>query len=390
MVGQVSYGSVTVESAVITAVDMRRWSVSVVTENSSKFLDGVPWTLPYLHHLTGEGLLIFPEVGASCLLLTPSDGSENPIILAYKPVPKGETYRTNRPDMVPGDMGFMGRDGNRVMCRRGGIIEIGTGTVYSLYLPMEAMLRSFAPQVEWITAGGEAAWEVDGIFGETQGATTRCTLKVRSTIDDTAYDVSMCLGAEKEERETLYSALREVFTETGVVVAEGEKEWLFDLTVGKHEEKDGAPFALPSGQGVGGRLLLGVNRAGDVALKTHAFAHHAKRVSLSVDEDVTVRCKGRSFEVATEDKTVCADHVRQYDDSVEEGMTKKIDCVDITLGKAASNPTALVKAGALQTMMNAFLVVADTPTGPVPVGRLAPGPAYPQLLLSTTTHTKAS
>lgn len=194
------YGPTTIETAVITNVDMAKWTVDVATQYSSKQLTGIPWCSPYLHHESGEGYLLVPEVDAQCLLCTPSDGESSPFILGYLPIPKGDSYRSNRIDMNPGDMGLMTRDGNYMILRRGGVVQIGaTQIAQRLYIPIANTIRDFAQNYSLTTFGGECVWEVDADRTEQEKTPTRWKLRAKQFAEDTLnskeyYPVEICVG----------------------------------------------------------------------------------------------------------------------------------------------------------------------------------------------------
>lgn len=380
MPGQLLYNDVTIESAVITSVDVDRWTVELMTVNSSRRLTDVPWSLPYLHSDSGEGIQYVPEEGSVCLLLSPSDGEDSPVILAYMPVARQDTYRTNRIDMSPGDIGFVGRDGNRVMCRRGGILELSTGLATSMYFPISSLIRHFAKAVDTTTAAGDDLWEVDAY--QNGSAKTRHRFHVRcdtSVQGEDQYDVSAIMGSPIGKEASPFVQL---LTSLGLSVSGTEDDFLLQLLVGRHKLGQNRPV-----------FAVGINKSGQVAVVikdtgftvegsskwkiTELFEAEAKNLTLIAQDTLTTRCTNK---------------VDTYTSSRETGTQKEVDVVDLKLGKSTpSGHQPLLKGpDFVSALANAFLVIQDTPAGPVPLGRIVPGPGWPALLSAMTTHTKAT
>lgn len=175
------------EEATITDVNRKTWTVSVTTTHSSKDVNDVQCGTPYHHYKMGEGFHHLPEVGAKCYLGWPSDNSP-PFIMAYigaaaevyadgedplRSTTDGEgsstdvSYRSNRPDLNPGDIGFTGRDGNFVVIRRGGVLQLGaTPVAQRLYLPILNYIKDFAENYSLEVFGGDVHWTVGRSEGD--------------------------------------------------------------------------------------------------------------------------------------------------------------------------------------------------------------------------------
>lgn len=380
MPGQLLYNDVTIETAVITSVDVDRWTVELMTVNSSRRLTDVPWSLPYLHSDSGEGIQYVPEEGAVCLLLSPSDGEDSPVILAYMPVARQDTYRTNRIDLSPGDIGFVGRDGNRVMCRRGGIIELSSGLATSMYFPISSIIRHFAKAVDTTTAAGDELWEIDAY--QNGVAKTRHRFHVRQDTGvqgEDQFDVSAVMGSPIDNEASPFVQL---LTSLGLSVSGTQDDFLFQLLVGRHKLGESLPvFAV--GMNKNGQVAvvlqdIGFTVKGSTKWKvTELFEAEAKNITLIAQDTLTTRCTNK---------------VDTYTSSRETGTQKEVDVVDIKLGKSTPGGHQPLLKGPdfVSALANAFLVIQDTPAGPVPLGRIVPGPGWPLLLSAMTTHTKAT
>jgi hypothetical protein len=170
------------ESAVVTDVNRQTWTCTVQTVHSSKTYAGVQWSSPYHHYTGGEGIHFMPEVGAHCFLAMPNDGTPAFIMAFVAPPavktassdapirsnenPGGSTtdvsYQSNRLDLNPGDLAMTTRDGNFLILRRGGIVQLGaTPMAQRLYVPVRNFIHDFAENYELATPAGDVTWLVD-------------------------------------------------------------------------------------------------------------------------------------------------------------------------------------------------------------------------------------
>jgi hypothetical protein len=177
------------EHGIITKVNPKTWTVVVETTHSSKTVDDVNISQPYLHFAGGEGIHHMPEVGAEVFLAWPSDNT-NPFVMGYVGVastlqsPDGAplrsdgdegsatdvTYRSGRPELDPGDIAITGRDRNFVIFKRGGVVQIGsTHLAQRFYLPTLNYIKDFAENYSLNTLGGSVSWEVERAESDPSG-----------------------------------------------------------------------------------------------------------------------------------------------------------------------------------------------------------------------------
>lgn len=170
------------ETGTITDVDRKKWIVTVETKYTAKTVTEVQLMTPYHHFLGGEGFHVLPEVGATVLVAFPSDNSY-PFVMGYMPVAAqalredgaGEVaeefgWRSRRPQMNPGDIGITTRDGNFLMLRRGGIVQVGaTAMAQTVYIPIRNYIKQFCENYEMHTLGGDVEWRVDRAENDPSG-----------------------------------------------------------------------------------------------------------------------------------------------------------------------------------------------------------------------------
>jgi uncharacterized protein YxjI len=196
-----------VEKGIIYNVDLKNFTVDVMTDYEGKRFENCQIAAPYFHTHHGEGIYAMPEVGASCLVCQPSD-DDTAFVLAFigsfelegskqdnledkagevdieteemedvlkklgapnsttstgssESKSTGASSRAGRPYMNPGDIILRTRDENFIALRRGGVIQIaGTPTCQTVYVPLKNWMRHFAENFEINTPGGELEWTV--------------------------------------------------------------------------------------------------------------------------------------------------------------------------------------------------------------------------------------
>lgn len=164
-------------------INLVRWTVDVYSTFDRKRYMDVPVASPYLHYNSGEGLSIFPEVGALCYLCTPGDSS-GPFVLAFvmphetidtatEDAPQGTrsrgtptgasdaTFAGNRPKAKPGDVFLKTRDGNFVVLHRGGVLQIGANELSQrIYVPLGNLVTDIAENYQMFSGGGTISWGI--------------------------------------------------------------------------------------------------------------------------------------------------------------------------------------------------------------------------------------
>ena len=176
-----AYSPFRCEEATVTDVNRVAYTVNVTTTHSSKDVVDIQCMVPYHHYLNGEGAHHLPEVGAKCFLAWPSDNCP-PFIMGYigaaselysddgDPIQSSEdgegsdsnaSYKSNRPDLNPGDLAWTTRDENFIILRRGGVLQLGaTPVAQRIYLPILNFVKDFAENYDLTTFGGDVSWTV--------------------------------------------------------------------------------------------------------------------------------------------------------------------------------------------------------------------------------------
>lgn len=170
------------QQAVVIDVNRSNWTCSLQTVHGAQTMGDVQWSSPYHHYTGGEGFHFIPEVGAHCWVAMPSDNTPA-FILAFRAPPavlttKGNdparssedpggsptdvTYQSNRLDLNPGDLAMTTRDGNMLILRRGGVLQIGaTALCQRIFVPIRNFIHDYCENYEMATPAGDVAWIVD-------------------------------------------------------------------------------------------------------------------------------------------------------------------------------------------------------------------------------------
>lgn len=169
------------EEATVLDVNRQNWTCRVATTYSSKVLSDVPWSVPYHHFADGEGFHFMPEPGAKCYLAQPNDQTPAFIMcfvappaqkLATSDAPLRQdgssgggsdvSYQSKRPDLNPGDIALTTRDGNFLILRRGGVVQLGaTPLAQRVVVPVRNFVHDYAENYELATPGGDVSWIID-------------------------------------------------------------------------------------------------------------------------------------------------------------------------------------------------------------------------------------
>lgn len=201
----------------IVNVNMVKWTVDVVAQFDRKRYFNIQVGAPYLHHSNGEGMYVFPEVGATCMVCLPSD-STAPFVLAYVmatetvddtspdapmgTVSHGEqaanvtdaSFSGGRPKVKPGDVWMRTRDNNFVILHRGGVLQIGaTELAQRIFIPLNNLVEDISENYEHHNSNGSIVWGLqDGPSLEQYPSQYMQTFRVFAT--DKYADIKLAVG----------------------------------------------------------------------------------------------------------------------------------------------------------------------------------------------------
>lgn len=168
----------------IIDINLATWTVDVRTQFDRRYFLNIQVSAAYAHPANGEGIYVFPEVGAKCFVCIPSDGPP-PVVMGFvMPVttigdvgtddapngtnpspgattPSGATYAGGRPRAKPGDIYLKGRDGNFCILHRGGVLQIGsTALSQRIFIPINNVVTDISQNYHHYNTGGAINWAV--------------------------------------------------------------------------------------------------------------------------------------------------------------------------------------------------------------------------------------
>lgn len=361
-----------IESGQIINVDIAHWTVDVRTKNTHRQLLDRQVCSPYLHFNQGEGIYAMPEVGAKCMVCSPSD--DEPFILcfvtAFEREPSGDpstqpesegdegeaqsevTYRSGRPRLQQGDIMLRTRDGNQLWLHRGGVVEIGaTHMAKRVYIPIGNMIRDVFQNYQARSTAGDMLWKTLRSDTDAAGdARTSFTLAARRFAQDAKASVLLKAGYV-EEGETEVVHLRCVVAQNAI-----------DPDTGDVEDETGIVYDF------------NVNSAGDVTVDVSGD------VSANVTGNVNITCDGDgnlSFanltQVISGDMTmqIGGSHTLEAASSTENISGTKTINGTVHLGGSGGSKVMLVTPAVVAFGMHQH-TVAGPSTGPPTVPLTAP------------------
>ncbi len=175
-------GPAKVHLAIVQSVDVQSYTCDVMTLFTHKALVDVPFMSAYCHQEHNGGMYWMPEVNSHCYVCEPADGTyfilgfiinAQPAIapesvadldgqkgvLVEETADTGPNFKAQKELLEPGDV-YMGTlDGNHVIVRRGGMVQIGaTGLAQRVYLPIENLVRDYFQRYQAFSPIGEIEW----------------------------------------------------------------------------------------------------------------------------------------------------------------------------------------------------------------------------------------
>jgi hypothetical protein len=189
-------------------VNLENYTVTVVGMHEKKIIPNVPWGSPYQHPRAGEGIYAMPEVGSICWVCEPSDGN-SAFVVAWGPVANDGNFRNQKRRLNPGDIFLGTRDGNEIILRRGGVLQMGaTPLCQRIFLPINHFIKDFAENYELNTLGGQLAWTVDRSETTTDGSRpARWVLSAKEFADDPNPVAVLEIGSHEGAGDTILSLI---------------------------------------------------------------------------------------------------------------------------------------------------------------------------------------
>lgn len=196
-----------VDAQIVTAriidTNLVTWTVDVRTQFDRHWFYGIQVGGPYLHYNRGEGIYAFPEVGAMCSVVIPSDSAPpfvSSFLMPHETIPTSTTeggaaatFAGGRPRAKNGDICLRTRDGNFLTLHRGGVLQIGaTELAQRIYLPLRNHVMDVSENFSHHNAGGTIRWGIQE--GPSEDRPSEFVQTVRVFANDQYADVRISAG----------------------------------------------------------------------------------------------------------------------------------------------------------------------------------------------------
>lgn len=208
----------TIERAVVLYVDTQRYTVDVMTEETHRPYEQIPFAGLYASNQHPGAALVMPEVGSHCYVMTA--GKEDKFILGFRQTSIQEdstvpmeskfanakyladhpdeaanpNFKGYKPPLEPGDIYMGTRDNNRIFVRRGGLIQIeSTPLCQSVYVPADNLIRHYCQKYQLLSPLAEISYS---------HATLTDGEKVTGDVDNTPVLISYNFKRTAQEKVT--------------------------------------------------------------------------------------------------------------------------------------------------------------------------------------------
>ena len=156
---------------VVETVHVSSFSVDVRSDSAQRTFYDCPVAGLYMHPDHGGGVYHLPEVGAACYVMVLPDETqfvlgfqieETPRKSSFEQVNESDfikSFHGEREPMEPGDIFLGTADNNKIVVRKGGIVQVSaTGLSQRLYIPIENIVRDYFQKYQAISPVGEIEW----------------------------------------------------------------------------------------------------------------------------------------------------------------------------------------------------------------------------------------
>jgi hypothetical protein len=187
-------------------VNCENYTVSITSEYAKKPQSGISFATPYQHYENGEGIYFMPEVGSVCWVAYPSDATR-PFVIAWAASQEAAGFRSKKMQLNPGDIYLGTRDENRLILRRGGIVQIGANPITQrIYMPLNNIIQDFCENYSLHTPGGDMEWVVKRDVETKDGKRpTYVNLQTRQLANDKQAIAGLKIGSHGGSDKTILS-----------------------------------------------------------------------------------------------------------------------------------------------------------------------------------------
>lgn len=156
---------------IIVGVHPENFCVDVRCDAGQKTFYDCPVAGLYMNVEHSGGMYHLPELGSQCFVFVLGDDTEFVLGFQFDETPRkasreqtsdtdsAKSFHGEREPMEPGDIYLGTADENRIVIRKGGIIQVSsTGLAQRIYIPIENMIRDYFQRYQAISPVGEIEW----------------------------------------------------------------------------------------------------------------------------------------------------------------------------------------------------------------------------------------
>ena len=223
-----THSAAAVATGTVVAVypESRTIDVEVDLSGESDIHSNLAYGTLYTNVATGTHVDFVPEVGAKCLVLTLSDGSD-PVVMGWVSAPRHgsfakededepeEDYMGGRLGLAPGDIAMYNARGATVLLRKGGTLQIGASPLaQTVYIPIDNFIRHFFQNYEAKSLLGTLYWKHGAIKTGDEETSAQLYWGMKKDVEDSFVTINVRAGRAGDEQfspkqEELFGATRE-------------------------------------------------------------------------------------------------------------------------------------------------------------------------------------
>lgn len=296
--------------AKVLNVNMVNWTVDVIAQFDRYHFFDVQVGSPYMHYNNGEGLSIFPEVGAQCMVCIPSDSSP-PFVMAFimphevvdvaeqdtagnggtgsrdtNKSTSGASFAGGRPRAKPGDIWLRTRDDNFIILHRGGVLQLGaTELSQRICIPLNHFMMDISQNYAHHNSGGSVVWGIQE-GPASSNIPSEHTQTFRVFANTKTADVRVKAGKVTSPLiETGDTSVQDSMDVLGI----GKDIWVYEVAVSKDGFEAETGSVTPTGSDKMSFRFV-VDRAGGTVLKAVGglLIHSQKKLRLVGKEGVEI------------------------------------------------------------------------------------------------------
>jgi len=210
--GTSSAAAVATGTVVAVYPETRTIDVEVDLSGESDIHSSIAYGTMYSNVSTGTHIDFVPEVGAKCLILSLSDGSD-PVVVGWVSAPRHGAFAADdaeepeddfmggRLGLAPGDIALYNSRGATVLLRKGGTLQIGSSPLaQTVYIPIDNFIRHFFQNYEAKSLLGNLYWKHGAIKTGEEMTSAQMYWGMKKDVEDSFVTINVRAGRAGDEQ----------------------------------------------------------------------------------------------------------------------------------------------------------------------------------------------